>query len=256
MLKSADVAHADETSWREDGRGRYLWFGGNEHIAVYQIADRTSDSAVLLLGDDFDGTLVTDAYATYNAVNAARRQTCWSHIAARAKEILQQIQLTTPSIAVPRAVAFCNQLKKFASRLCDLGGRLRNRKLSRAKARAMIPSLQRQLKRFAGRPLDYAPAETLRDRIMNQDPDKLFTFLRVPGVDPTNNHAERSLRSLVIMRKICFGTRSEDGSLSHSVLTSLLETARRQGKKPIAFLVTLLTKPLEAAKNEMLADTA
>jgi transposase len=256
MLKSADSAHADETSWRENGRGRYLWFGGNEHIAVYRIADRTSDSAVQLLGSDFDGTLITDAYAAYNAVHATHRQTCWRHIAARAKEILQQIKLTSPPIAVPRSVAFCDQLKKFASRLCDLGGQLRNRKLSRSKARAMIPSLERQLKRFAGRPLDYAPAETLRDRIMNKDHDKLFTFLRVPGVDPTNNHAERSLRFLVIMRKISFGTRSQAGSESHGVLTSLLETARRQGKDRVKFLVALLTQPLAEARDAMFADSA
>lgn len=32
------------------------------------------------------------------------------------------------------------------------------------------------------------------DRIMNKDHDKLFTFPRVPEVEPTNNHAERSLR--------------------------------------------------------------
>ena len=120
----------------------------------------------------------------------------------------------------------------------------------------MIPALERQLKSFTGRPLDYAPAETLRDRIMNKDHDKLFTFLRLPEVEPTNNHAERSLRPLVIMRKICFGTRSEAGSLSHSVLTSLLETARRQGKDRIDFLVTLLTKPLAAARAAMFNDSA
>ena len=256
MLKSADWAHADETSWRENGRGRYLWFGGNQHIAVYQIADRTSDSAVQLLGSDFDGTLITDAYAAYNAVHAAHRQTCWRHIAARCKEILQQIKLTSPPITVPQAVAFCDQLKKLASRLCDLGCQIRNRKLSRSKARDMIPSLERQLKRFADQPLNYAPAETLRDRIMNKDHDKLFTFLRVPGVDPTNNHAERSLRFLVIMRKICFGTRSQAGSESHGVLTSLLETTRRQGKDRVKFLVTLLTQPLAEARDAMFADSA
>ena len=256
MLKSAEAAHADETSWRENGQGRYLWFGGNQRIAVYQIADRTSDSAVQLLGDDFDGTLITDACASYNAVNASRRQTCWSHLARRSKEILKQIQLTRPPIDVPESVAFCNQLKKFASRLCDLGRQLRNRKLSRAGARAMIPSLERQLKRFAGQPLDYPPAETLRERIMNKDHDKLFTFLRVPGVEPTNNHAEQSLRCMVIMRKICFGTRSQAGSDSHSILTSLLQTARRQGKNRVQFLVTLLTQPLAAARNAMFTDSA
>ena len=90
---------------------------------------------------------------------------------------------------------------------------------------------------------------------MNKDHDKLFTFLRVPDVEPTNNHAERSLRFLVIMRKICFGTRSQAGSNSHSILTSLLETTRRQGKDLVKFLVALLTKPLAAARNAMFADS-
>jgi transposase len=256
-LKSADVAHADETTWREDGQGRYVWFGGNERLAVYQITDnRSADSAVQLLGDDFDGTLVTDAYAAYNAVNARRRQTCWSHIAARSKEILQQIELTSPPIAVPRSVAFCKALKKFASRLCDLGRQLRHKRLKRAQARAIIPSLERQLKRFAGFPLDYEPAETLRDRLMNKDRDKLFTFLRVPRVEPTNNHAERSVRFLVIMRKISFGTRSQAGSHAHSVLPSLLETARRQGRDRIRFLTTLLTQPLNTARAALFANTS
>jgi hypothetical protein len=119
----------------------------------------------------------------------------------------------------------------------------------------MIPSLERQLRQFASKALDYEAAETLRDRIMRKDFDKLFTFLRIKGVEPTNNHAERSLRSMVIMRKICFGTRSQAGSQSHSVLPSLLETARRQGKDRIQFLVTLLTQPNDAARKALFAGT-
>ena len=62
------------------------------------------------------------------------------------------------------------------------------------------------------------------------------------------------MRFLVIMRKICFGTRSPAGSESHSVLPSLLQTARRQGKDAIGFLVKLLTEPLSAAKAALFAD--
>ncbi|RPI42449.1 MAG: IS66 family transposase, partial [Hyphomicrobiaceae bacterium] len=252
-LKSSDVAHADETSWRENGRNRYLWFGGNPQLAVYQIANRSSESAIALLGEDFDGALVTDACASYNAVNARYRQTCWSHIARKCKEILQQIECTTPPIRVPKAVAFCRRLKGLASRCCELGRQLRCRQLSQSKARAMIPALEQQLRQFAGKALDYQAAETLRDRITRKDFDKLFTFLRIKSVEPTNNHAERSVRSMVIMRKICFGTRSQAGSQSHSVLPSLLETARRQGKDRIQFLVTLLTRSQDTARNALFA---
>ena len=81
------------------------------------------------------------------------------------------------------------------------------------------------------------------------------TFLRIKGVEPTNNHAGQSVRCMVIMRKICFGTRSQAGSRSHSVLPSLLQTARRQGKDRIQFLVKLLTQPHATARNALFVDT-
>ena len=308
ILKSSAVAYADETTWRQDGQGYYVWFGGNEQVAVYQITDNHSaKNATELLGEQFDGTLVSDDYAVYDAVDAKFRQTCWNHLRTKSKEVLQQIELATASanaseiasanakasanaataataatraapttpakpakgagaqpakagkakgVAPANAAAlrlaesarFCRELDRFAVRMCALGRRMRAGKLSLRKAKAMIPSLRRQLRRFAGKPLDHPAAETLRQRVMVKDRDKLFTFLKVKGVQPTNNHAERALRFLVIMRKICFGTRSDAGSESHGVLPSLLQTAKQQGTEAIAFLTTLLTKPLAAAK--------
>jgi transposase len=249
MLQSADVAYADETSWRQDGQGHYIWFGGNEHLAFYEITDnRSAESAVKLLGKEFDGTLVTDDYAAYNAVEAKNQQTCWNHIRTRAKEIGQQIEMIDPPMQSPRSIEFCRKLQRFAVEMCALGRKRRNRKLSLARARAMIPALRGRLSRFGAKPLEHHGAETLRQRVMKHDFDKLFTFLRVKGVEPTNNLSERSVRFLVIMRKICFGTRSPAGSESHGVLPSILQTAKRQGKDPIGLLVTLMTQPLEAAK--------
>ena len=255
MLQSADVAYADETGWREDGEGRYIWFGGNEEIAVYQITDnRSAESAVQLLGKEFEGTLVTDDYQAYNAVEAKHQQTCWNHIRTKAKEIVQQIELIDPPIAAPRSLEFCRKLQRFAVEMCALGRKLKSRKLSVAKAKTMVPALRKRLQRFGGEPLEHKAAETLRHRVMVKDWDKLFTFLQVKGVEPTNNLSERSVRFLVIMRKICFGTRSPAGSESHGILPSLLQTARRQGKDAIGFLVKLLTEPLAAAKAALFAD--
>jgi transposase len=256
-LQSSAVAYADETSWREDGQGHFVWYGGHPHLAFFQITDnRSSDSALLLLGEDFDGTLVTDAYAAYNAVQARHRQTCWSHVASTCKDLLEQIRLTDPVIDVPRSLRFLEQVKRLASDLCDLGRQRRDKTLKRSRARAMIPSLQKRLRGIAGQPLDYAPAETLRRRLMDKDADKLFTFLRIEGVDPTNNHSERSVRPLVIMRKICNGTRSATGSESHSVLPSLLQTAQRQGTPSIRFLMTLNAGSLDAARAMLFPNTS
>ena len=91
---------------------------------------------------------------------------------------------------------------------------------------------------------------------MHKDADKLFTFLRIQGVEPTNNHSERSVRPMVIMRKICNGTRSAAGSESHSVLPSLLQTAQRHGIPSIPFLMTLNCGSLEVARTMLLPNTS
>jgi hypothetical protein len=44
-----------------------------------------------------------------------------------------------------------------------------------------------------------------------------------------------------IFRKVCFGTRSEKGIKSHSIIPSLVQTAKRQGVHPLSFLTILLT---------------
>ena len=76
----------------------------------------------------------------------------------------------------------------------------------------------------------------------------MFTFLEVPGMHPTNNHAEQALRLPVIFRKICFGNRSLEGAKSIGVILSLITTAKRQERDPLAFLKTLITDGAEAAK--------
>ena len=64
----------------------------------------------------------------------------------------------------------------------------------------------------------------------------LWTFLTIEGVEPTNNHAERSLRQLVIWRKKYFGTRSDYGTEFVSRTASLLMTYRLQSKNSFDYL--------------------
>ncbi|MBI4653424.1 MAG: transposase [Nitrospirae bacterium] len=101
------------------------------------------------------------------------------------------------------------------------------------------------------RPLGFKPAESLRSYLVGPEQKHLVTFLRHPGVQPTNNHAEQSIRFLVIFRKIMFGTRSESGLKTHSILPSLLQTARRQKVHPREFLQTLLTSDTATAQAKL-----
>jgi hypothetical protein len=98
------------------------------------------------------------------------------------------------------------------------------------------------LRAWCRAPLRYPKAEAFRKRLLGPEQKLLFTCFRRQHVPPTNNQAERSLRPLVIMRKVIQGTRSQKGLDNHSVLRSLFETARRQGKKPHEFFLVLLTQ--------------
>jgi len=76
---------------------------------------------------------------------------------------------------------------------------------------------------------------------------ELFSFVRDPAVPPTNNAAERSIRPLVIARKISGGPRSAAGSRDRMVLASVLGTAQIRGDELTAtcfqFLVPGLAQP-------------
>jgi len=258
-LRVAVTANADETSWRQDGIGHYLWYAGNEELALYHIdRHRSSETAKLILGDDFAGILTTDGYAAYNAVNAKERQTCLAHLIRNCNEIKQEILLKAVRFQDPQALAFVDELGRLFKNACAQGGKLRSGKISLATALKRRRGFYRQLDTICARPLFDQKALALQHRLSAADKDKprLFTFLKHPHLQPTNNQAERSLRGMVIFRKICMGTRSPGGSHTHGVLPSLLLTAQRQGRHPLDFFETLFGSKTQTAQAALYNDSS
>ena len=73
---------------------------------------------------------------------------------------------------------------------------------------------------------------------------ELFVFVAEPDAPADNNAAERSLRHLVISRKVSGGTRSEQGTERKMTLPSIFGTWRAQGLNPLATCRQLLVSPL------------
>jgi transposase len=86
------------------------------------------------------------------------------------------------------------------------------------------------------------PHRKLAVRMLTHLPD-LFPIVTEPDVPPTNNAAERSLRHLVIARKISGGTRSATGTETKMTLASLFGTWRLQGINPYHACRDLLASP-------------
>ena len=113
-----------------------------------------------------------------------------------------------------------------------------------------------QLEHICRHTLSHPTAETFRKRLLGKEKNQWFTFLRYSGVSPTNNHAEQSIRQIVIQRKTSFGTRSEQGSRRHSILPSLIQTAKRQGKDIREFIAKLITADTDAAQKALYRNTS
>src|SRR5207247_6347909 len=74
------------------------------------------------------------------------------------------------------------------------------------------------------------PANRRLAKHLRHEQPWLFTFLHCPGIEATNNAAERALRPAVVARKTWGGNRTENGAKTQQMLISILTTCRQQGK--------------------------
>lgn len=255
-VRKSEMVHADETSWRNDGIGHFAWYAGNEDIAYFHIdRHRSSKVAQKIFGPDFNGILVRDRYAAYNGIGADW-QSCLAHIIRRAKEIGQEHAHLPKTERNGSVESFCDNVQTLFGKACKVGNQLLSKSLTWDMAASMETRFIKELNKICKEELLFKPAETLRSHLAGAEQKSLFTFLRHPGVPPTNNQAEQSIRHLVIFRKVCFGTRSESGLRTHSILPSLVQTAKRQGLKPQKFLQTLLTADTATAQAALYANSS
>lgn len=179
--------------------------------------------------DVFDGTLVTDFWAAYDAVWAMERQCCLAHLLRE----LEKVDQTNPSW---EWAAFAKKLR----RLVRDGIRLRKRAdYTRQRYASRVVLIDRRLMALAQ--ADYADADAARlAKRLWKHCDQLFTFLDYPDVPYDNNLAERMIRPAVILRKNSQSNRSEKGAAVQAILMTVFRTLKLRGHDPINTLVSAL----------------
>jgi hypothetical protein len=250
-VRCADIIHADETHWRIDGQGAYIWFAGNPNFGFFHIdRSRSGEVALDIFGSRFQGSLVADDYAAYNLIEPKNRQSCLAHLIRKAKEISQTIRLLPEPLQRPADLRFCDRTATLLSEACEIGQLRDTGQLSFARAQAKRPALHASLHRICKTPCQHPEAENLRQRLLDpkRDRHRLFTFLNVNRMPPTNNYAEQTLRHPVIFRKLIFGNRSDRGAHSLAVNLSLIHTAKCLQRDLIPLLkIALLSGSVAAA---------
>jgi transposase len=229
------AVNVDETGWFLGGENRTIWTATTTEAAVFKIVeDRHRDRLIELLGPDFHGIVTSDRWWAYDLLDPDQRQACWSHLqrdfrfhseglAAQKQFGETGLELTDRMFAAWHAFALDQDRDRLAVEMTPIQNELREL-LEHATNGSNRHRLHR---RFANNLLKLWPA--------------LWSFITIPGVTPTNNAAERSLRGPVIHRKLSHGNQSDDGERFTERSLSASVTCRLQHRSLLAYLRDLHT---------------
>lgn len=237
-VKRQPIAHADETGWREKNTRAWLWIVVTSMVTVFLVARARSQAvAKALLGEQFPGMCVADRYSSYYWVDVERRQACWAHL-------LRDFQKM--ALGPPAAASIGESLLKLGRALFHHWHRFKRGKTRRATferhALHIRTSVSFWLRR--GTWCGHSPTAGTCKSLLKHEP-ALWHFVKTPGVEPTNNIAERGLRPAVIWRKICFGTDSEGGSRFVERMLTVRATLAQQGRNFLEYLTLALRSFLQ-----------
>ena len=222
----------DETGWNVEAQLRWLWVVVSEEVTFCDILPgRSFHEAASLLGADYQGWLTHDGWAVYYKFLRAGHQSCISHLVRRCRDMGE--------VSTPAAARFPLRVKAILEKGLALRDRYQKQEISRHGLWTATGRLEAELDRLLARPYRDSANRRLAKHLGRERP-YLFTFLYCPGLDATNNAAERALRPLVVARKNWGGNRTEKGARTQAVLSSILASARQQGKNPLDVLIELL----------------
>jgi transposase len=226
-IKAAPSAHIDETSWAEANEKAWLWVGLTDDLTAFTIADnRGADVARTILGADRAKVAISDRFSCYDWIE--QHQYCWSHLR---RDMQAMIDRRDEGSAVG------SELLGFSNRLFHWWHKYRDGEMAWSTFLGYARPIRWGVRQVLGRGASCGGEKTAATcRRLLEGEEHLWTFLKVQGVEPTNNAAERALRHAVLWRKSSGGTASEWGSRFVERVLSVTATCRQQGRNVMEFL--------------------
>jgi hypothetical protein len=226
-IRNASILYIDETSIDVQGELHWIWvFTTPSETFVVIRKSRGMMVLMEVLTRRFTGIIVCDGWKPYPKFTK-RLQRCWAHLLRESKDLAEKIE---------EAVPLHNALKQLYEEL--------NLKLESDPP----PEVRRELWQRARTTLQqWIMMEYVSDKVrkligkISNGFDYWFTFIIHPGVEPTNNRAERALREHVILRKIVGTLRNGKGTSIHERIMTVLATWEQLGLNSFQMLRSSLT---------------
>ncbi len=176
--------HFDETKYSINGDIGWIWTRVNENSCFITVENSRGRKVLSQHFDSFTGVAICDGWRPYEIFD--KRQRCWAHILREAKYCSKKLE-------TENSASLYNSLQELFADVTLY----KVEKPNYIMYYYSIESLNQIIAR-------YRNDESLQKFLNKIDNAKnnLFTFLLYPGVEPTNNAAERALREPIIHRKI------------------------------------------------------
>jgi transposase len=229
-VRAAPVKSADETSWKRQGKLCWLWAAATATVAVFVIhARRNALGMAAILGTSIQGILCSDRWGVYDQVPAERRQICWAHLKRDFQKIVDR---GGPS-------AFVGQEgRKIVKKVFAAWHAFQDGRATRVQLDAELAPVMNRLNRvlLEGALLgDDKTVAAFCENVLRLEA-ALWTFVKVEGVEPTNNFMERLVRLAVLWRRRSFGCASETGCRFVERILTVVQTRKLQGKNVLDYL--------------------
>lgn len=225
-IRSSPNIRADETGWKINGKGHWLWAFVNKKLTYYLIRRSRGGKVVKeVLETDYGGILITDFYAAYNKLSD-RKQKCLVHL-------LREIHRCLETSDNEELFKHCKILKRIIKDAIHLDQK--RHRIQKAVFYRRVAKIKKRLYQWSTAEYAEKNLKRLQNRFLKHW-ESLTTFLEEEDVPHHNNLCERQIRHNVILRNRSYQNRSEKGARAHKVLMSLIQTLRLQDKSPVEFL--------------------
>lgn len=229
-VRGSPVVHADETSWRVNGRNWWCWTTTTEKATAYTITESRGKGVAEKLLSHAKGVLVRDDYGAYTKLPLVQ-QSCWAHLLRKSHE---EVARDTAS----------EEVKLLHKKLKELFILLREdiaKPFQKAQRQELYSWYTKDLQKIIQTTYQSEDARRIQTRVKNQYTN-LITALLYEGVPLTNNLAERAVRPLVVTRKISGGSRPIEGAKTHAVNMSIIESICKKKQPLLETLYSSLLK--------------
>lgn len=232
-VQQAPVKNVDETSWKQAGRKCWLWLAATNTVAAFVIHGKRSVLGLAtLLNNTMCGFLCSDRWSVYDRWPVQRRQVCWAHLK---RDFQKCVDRGGPAATIGQE-GLATVRKLFRVWHLFRGGGL-----SRDQLQLRLSPVARHLRKVldAGCSCADTRAANFCANLVALEP-ALWRFVVTDGVEPTNNNAERALRSGVLWRKISFGCHSAAGCRFVERMLTAVQTLRLQNRNTLHFLIEVV----------------